>query len=43
MPTFQGLVSEEQLMQLTAYVKSLGTPGAAAPAAASQAGEPAKQ
>ena len=37
MPTFQGLVSEEQLLQLIAYVRSLGeaTPpapgGAAAP------------
>jgi cytochrome c oxidase subunit 2 len=30
MPTFQGLVSEEQLMQLIAYVKSIG-PGASAP------------
>ncbi|MDQ3214157.1 MAG: cytochrome c, partial [Acidobacteriota bacterium] len=29
MPTFQGLVSEEQLMQLVAYVKSLSTPGTA--------------
>jgi len=28
MPTFQGLVSEEQLMQLIAYVKSLGAPPA---------------
>jgi cytochrome c oxidase subunit 2 len=27
MPTFQGLVSEEQLMQLIAYVKSLGPKG----------------
>jgi cytochrome c oxidase subunit 2 len=47
MPTFQGLVSEEQLMQLTAYVKSLGTPGAAAQAPAGSqaapAGEPARQ
>ena len=38
MPTFQGLVSEEQLMQLLAYVKSLadtkGGAAAAAPAAA---------
>lgn len=39
MPTFQGLVSEEQLLQLIAYVRSLGdvappkTPGAPAPAA----------
>lgn len=32
MPTFQGLVTEEQLNQLTAYVKSLAKP--AAPAAA---------
>jgi cytochrome c oxidase subunit 2 len=33
MPTFQGLVSEEQLLQLIAYVRSLGeaTPPAAAP------------
>ena len=28
MPTFQGQVSEEQLLQLIAYVKSLGTPEA---------------
>ena len=44
MPTFQGLVSEEQLMQLIAYVKSLGGPGAgtATPAAAPAAsGAPA--
>jgi cytochrome c oxidase subunit 2 len=27
MPTFQGLVTEEQLLQLIAYVKSLSTPG----------------
>ena len=33
MPTFQGLVTEEQLLQLIAYVRSLGEPGAA-PAAA---------
>ena len=35
MPTFQGLVSEEQLLQLIAYVRSLGeaAPGAAGPAA----------
>jgi cytochrome c oxidase subunit 2 len=26
MPTFQGLVTEEQLLQLIAYVKSLGGP-----------------
>ena len=29
MPTFQGLVSEEQLLQLISYVKSLSTQGAA--------------
>jgi cytochrome c oxidase subunit 2 len=29
MPTFQGLVTEEQLLQLIAYVRSLGEPGAA--------------
>jgi mono/diheme cytochrome c family protein len=30
MPTFQGLVTEEQLLQLVAYVRSLGEqkPGA---------------
>jgi cytochrome c oxidase subunit 2 len=39
MPTFQGVVSEDQLIQLIAYIKSLGTQpaqtasGAAAPAA----------
>jgi hypothetical protein len=26
MPTFQGLVTEEQLLQLIAYVRSLGQP-----------------
>jgi cytochrome c oxidase subunit 2 len=31
MPTFQGLVSEEQLLQLIAYVKSLKGPAAPAP------------
>jgi cytochrome c oxidase subunit 2 len=37
MPTFQGLVSEEQLLQLIAYVKSLSEPGAqGAPAPATQ-------
>jgi len=42
MPTFKGLVSEEQLLQLIAYIKTLGAPaggdgatrGAAVPAAA---------
>jgi cytochrome c oxidase subunit 2 len=44
MPTFQGVVSEEQIAQLTAYVKSLATapaaPGAGTPATA-PAGAPA--
>ena len=37
MPTFQGLVSEEQLMQLLAYIKSLSTPGDAPAGAAAPA------
>jgi cytochrome c oxidase subunit II len=42
MPTFQGLVSEEQLLQLIAYLKSLSGEGGAAPgAAATQAPSPA--
>ena len=44
MPTFQGLVTEEQLLQLIAYVKSLsqpeGTPPAGASAPAPQGGQP---
>jgi cytochrome c oxidase subunit II len=46
MPTFQGLVSDEQLNALVAYVKSLGQPGAGGPqnqAAATPAGQPQKQ
>ena len=35
MPTFQGMVTEEQLLQLIAYVKSLSAPGGA-PAAPTQ-------
>jgi cytochrome c oxidase subunit 2 len=35
MPPFQGMVTEEQLLQLIAYVKSLSTPGGA-PAAPGQ-------
>ncbi len=31
MPTFQGLVSEEQLLQLVAYIKSLGSKQGASP------------
>src|SRR5579862_3142275 len=34
MPTFQGLVTEEELLQLIEYIKSLSTPPAATPAAA---------
>ncbi|HEX5474732.1 MAG TPA: cytochrome c oxidase subunit II [Vicinamibacterales bacterium] len=47
MPTFQGLVSEEQLLQLIAYVKSLGTTqadtgaAAGAPGSSSSAAAPA--
>jgi cytochrome c oxidase subunit 2 len=36
MPTFQGLVNEEQLLQLVAYIKSIGQKGA--PASAPPAG-----
>ena len=35
MPTYQGLVSEEGLMQLVAYIQSLGGPAAGAPGAPS--------
>jgi hypothetical protein len=39
MPTFQGLVTEEQLLQLIAYVRSLGkAKPAAAPAGAAAPG-----
>jgi cytochrome c oxidase subunit 2 len=38
MPTFQGLVSEEQLLQLVEYVRSLGSQGGAASQPASQPG-----
>jgi cytochrome c oxidase subunit II len=34
MPTYQGLISEEGLLQLTAYIKSLSPAAASAPAAA---------
>ena len=34
MPTFQGLVSEEQVLQLIAYIKSLGGPQGPSPSAA---------
>ena len=36
MPTFQGLISEDQLLQLIAYVKSLGAGGETAPQPATQ-------
>jgi cytochrome c oxidase subunit 2 len=40
MPTFQGLLSEEQLLQLVAYIQTLKAPGAQTPAAPA-AGAPA--
>ena len=40
MPTFQGLVSEEQLNALVAYVKSMAQPGAAANKTAQSNGAP---
>jgi cytochrome c oxidase subunit II len=45
MPTFQGLVSEEQLNALVAYVKSLAQPGPAGPrtAMAAPSAAPSKQ
>ncbi len=44
MPTYQGLISEEGLLQLTAYIKSLSPAAASAPPAAAPAPErkPAK-
>ena len=42
MPTFQGLVSEEQLLQLIAYVRSLGDVAAPAPAGAAAPQGPGK-
>src|SRR6185503_13707108 len=44
MPTFQGQISEDQLVQLLAYIKSLQAPGAQPAAAASPAAaRPASQ
>ncbi|MFL5333232.1 MAG: cytochrome c oxidase subunit II [Geminicoccaceae bacterium] len=40
MPTFQGVVSEEQIAQLTAYIKSLATAPATTAAAPGTAGAP---
>jgi cytochrome c oxidase subunit 2 len=42
MPTFQGLVSEEQLNALVAYVKSLAQPGAGEVKASAAVAVPAK-
>ena len=42
MPTFQGLITEEQLLQLISYVKSL-TPAAGAPAPAGTPAPPEKK
>jgi cytochrome c oxidase subunit 2 len=42
MPTFQGLVTEEQLLQLSAYVRSLGEVPAPAPAGAAPPQGPGK-
>jgi cytochrome c oxidase subunit 2 len=42
MPSFQGQVSEEQILQLIAYIKSIGPKqDGSAPAMATQAGSPA--
>jgi len=41
MPTFQGLVSEEQILQLVAYIKSLGTQQAQVTSGAPSPNEPA--
>ncbi len=43
MPTFQGVVSEEQLMQLVAYIQSLKGEGQGAAPVADQAAAPAAQ
>jgi cytochrome c oxidase subunit 2 len=40
MPTFQGLVTEEQLLELIAYVRSLSQPGAAPPTQGTNSGTP---
>jgi cytochrome c oxidase subunit 2 len=40
MPTFQGLVTEEQLLQLIAYVQSLSQPGAAPAPQGTNSGTP---
>jgi cytochrome c oxidase subunit 2 len=42
MPTFQGIVSEEQLNALVAYVKSLSNPGASGPKTADAAPKDSK-
>jgi cytochrome c1 len=40
MPPFQGRVNEEEVMQLIAYIKSLGQPGAKQAATAKPAESP---
>ncbi len=39
MPSFQGIVTEEGIMQLIAHIKSLGTPAIAGPGAGTGAGQ----
>jgi hypothetical protein len=41
MPTFQGQVSEEQLLALTEYIKSLSSTGGTAPPGGAAGPEPA--
>ena len=43
MPTYQGLISEEGLLQLTAYIKSLSSAPAAGGAAAAPGARPGKE
>jgi cytochrome c oxidase subunit 2 len=43
MPTFQGQVSEEQLLALTEYIRSLSSSGGTAPAGGAAAPQPATQ
>ena len=41
MPTYEGQISEEGVMHLIAYIKTLGAPAATNPAAAPAHGSPA--
>ena len=43
MPTFQGLITEEGLLELVAYIKSLSEPAAGAPAEANRPPVPAPE